>query len=580
MTHGEVLAQKVWDRISNENMFETLDVFNTLYRYSGTEQGEQSVDYITKKLEEYGVDYTRYSYEGMFSRPLSASVTVVAPNGKTYPAIAHVYGGDADGLIGELIYDEESERSDLTHLEQDVRYGKFKDKIVVTWDASTGFTTRAAASGALAVLGVWKHDDTELIHHRGSSMVWGTGTPEKAHYFPFLPSATMSKPCGSELIETAKQGRTYVRLDFKMDNNFCCSSMPVAVIPGKSDKYVMLSAHYDSWYEGITDNACADAILLELARIFKELQGDLDRSVRIAWWSGHSDGKYSGSSWYVDNHWKDIHDNCVAHINLDICGGKNTGRILMRTTLMEGMDFSAKLVEELTGTYPDRYVPMIKGADQSFYGPGVPFTIMAQNMPLPGLDKGFKNSGGGPWWHTVDDTMDKMDPEMLYRDCKMNGKLVSLLVNAEHLPAKPVGFAKEMKKFLQPIADGTNADFNVDDVIAAIDHLLPALEKMEKEIPLHEPGTTDDIIQKVCGEMIRVAYTASSPYDFDVNGGAFTTSKLFSDLSNAIGMERDNTSPMEYLFTVTAFKRSCNRIVGQLAQVEKDLELQFLKWKA
>ena len=46
--------------------------------------------------------------------------------------------------------------------------------------------------------------------------------------------------------------------------------MPVARIQGRSEKFVLVSGHYDSWYEGATDNGVANAAMMELARVFQE----------------------------------------------------------------------------------------------------------------------------------------------------------------------------------------------------------------------------------------------------------------------------------------------------------------------
>ena len=54
--------------------------------------------------------------------------------------------------------------------------------------------------------------------------------------------------------------------------------------------------------------------MMEIARVFQENQEHLERSVVLAWWSGHSDARYSGSTWYYDHHWEDLKENCVAHI--------------------------------------------------------------------------------------------------------------------------------------------------------------------------------------------------------------------------------------------------------------------------
>ena len=117
----------------------------------------------------------------------------------------------------------------------------------------------------------------------------------------------------------------------EMETKIRRSSMVAVDIKGKSDSFVLVSGHYDSWYEGITDNAVSDAILLEYARVLYAHRSELKRGVRIAWWSGHSDGRFSGSTWYCDSHYADLRKNCVAHVNLDLTGCKNSEQIVART---------------------------------------------------------------------------------------------------------------------------------------------------------------------------------------------------------------------------------------------------------
>ena len=44
------------------------------------------------------------------------------------------------------------------------------------------------------------------------------------------------------------------------------------------------------------------------------------RSVRIAWWPGHSTGRYAGSTWFADKFAIDLDENCVLQVNCDSPG--------------------------------------------------------------------------------------------------------------------------------------------------------------------------------------------------------------------------------------------------------------------
>jgi len=83
-----------------------------------------------------------------------------------------------------------------------------------------------------------------------------------------------------------------------------------------AQEFVLLHGHIRLWHVGIGDNATGNAAMLEIARIFWQNRDRLKRSVKIAWWPGHSTGRYAGSTWYVDNNALDLVDNCVAHLNL------------------------------------------------------------------------------------------------------------------------------------------------------------------------------------------------------------------------------------------------------------------------
>src|SRR6202020_838401 len=71
---------------------------------------------------------------------------------------------------------------------------------------------------------------------------------------------------------------------------------------------------------GVMDSRSASAWMREVARLCAGQRGPWQRGLRLCFWSGHSHGRYSGSTWYVDEHWDELHRRCVAHINVDSVG--------------------------------------------------------------------------------------------------------------------------------------------------------------------------------------------------------------------------------------------------------------------
>ena len=79
----------------------------------------------------------------------------------------------------------------------------------------------------------------------------------------------------------------------------------LADIPGtdRSGEYVMAGAHMDSWVasDGASDNAAGTAVVMEAARILRELGVRPKRTIRFALWNGEEQGLW-GSLAYVDQH--------------------------------------------------------------------------------------------------------------------------------------------------------------------------------------------------------------------------------------------------------------------------------------
>lgn len=95
--------------------------------------------------------------------------------------------------------------------------------------------------------------------------------------------------------------------------------------PDVNDQYIILSAHYDhlgighavrgdSIYNGVMDNAIGTAALLEISRLFKQIQKPA-RSILFLFLTGEERGLL-GSQYYIDNPLVPLHKS-VANINID-----------------------------------------------------------------------------------------------------------------------------------------------------------------------------------------------------------------------------------------------------------------------
>jgi carboxypeptidase Q len=135
-------------------------------------------------------------------------------------------------------------------------------------------------------------------------------------------------------------------------------------IPGgaKKDEVIMVGAHLDSWHSGTgaTDNGAGSAVMIEVMRILKALDLKLDRTVRIALWSGEEEGLL-GSKAYVKEHFGDpatmkltaAQARLSGYFNLD----NGTGKI--RGVYLQGNDAMRPIFEQWLAPFRDEGVTTI-----------------------------------------------------------------------------------------------------------------------------------------------------------------------------------------------------------------------------
>jgi Zn-dependent M28 family amino/carboxypeptidase len=148
---------------------------------------------------------------------------------------------------------------------------------------------------------------------------------------------------------------------------------------------VLFSGHHDAWYYGVIDNGGANATMLEVARICAMHRHAWQRGLRIAVWSGHSQGRYSSSAWYADAKWEELERRCIAHVNVDSTGGRGNTEIADTTAASELTGLARDALLTHAGQhFAGRRVG--RAGDESFWGIGIPamFGNMGTQPPEAG----------------------------------------------------------------------------------------------------------------------------------------------------------------------------------------------------
>ena len=255
-------------------------------------------------------------------------------------------------------------------------------------------------------------------------------------------------------------------------------------IPGRQEpeKFVLLHGHYDSWDVGVGDNATGDACMLEIARMLWAHRDALERSVRIAWWPGHSTGRFAGSTWYVDEFALDLARNCLAHLNCDSPGCRDATEYSLIPWMAENAGFVKGVVKDAAGKDAEGRRPH-QSSDFSFNNLGITgFFSSSSRIPQAEIEKrGYyyvMGNGGNLEWHTDDDLMPVADKDVLLTDIKVYALAVFRLANATVLPWDWRALLKEFDSTLAKYQAAAGERFDLKPAKDAVAGLDAALTQM------------------------------------------------------------------------------------------------------
>jgi hypothetical protein len=446
--------QKVVDQVSIDNLWKHTSYIAEEDRLSGSMGEARAVCYFKNLMEGFGYAVKVLEIENFISLPLSASIKVISPEEKELSCITHSFSVSTPpgGLEAELIYGAMQSNQEV------------KGKIVLSEGIATpGGCWNIEQKGAIGQ--VWINEN-EIPTNMIITTVWGHPTPETMHYIPKNAVVSTGKANGHYLKSLCEHGPVKICLFTETWTGFKMVPLAIADLPGRMepDKYVLFTGHIDSWHKGASDNATANACILEVARIAAEYRRELRRGVRCIWWSGHSHGRYSGSTWYADNHWEDLYDHAIVHLNVDSLGCKGSTDYSEVECSVELYDLEKSLIQDYAGQTPP-YHRIPRTGDSSFWGIGVPslFGLLSRQPPGKSTNVMFP---GLPWyWHTEADTLDKIDREILLKDARIYMATLWRLCTAPVLPFRFVRVADEIILHLSGLQEKAKGVFDMTSLL-------------------------------------------------------------------------------------------------------------------
>ncbi len=567
------LERSILNEISIDEPWKLIETFAGIVR-EHPKKVNLAADMMAKQLKSYGVPVTMHEPNLYLSLPLHAEVKA---DQTTYRAKPPSYSAHAPkGVQAQLVYVAaqiaKGSEDVFDTLDTDAaEKANVKGKIVLT----EGFAMPANVSKfeALGAVGVIAINPGIDIHWGTCTTIWGNPDLRTLHRKPGIPAVAVNKPDGQKLKALAKRGKK-VTVVTKMEEGWYKSKLPEVRIPGteEPDKFVLLHGHYDSWDIGIGDNAVGNATLLEIARILWKHRNKLKRSVRLAWWPGHSTGRYAGSTWYADNFALDLEENCIVQINCDSPGCRSATEYKDVTMMSEAKVFAAKIIKEVAKKpmYAER---AHQAGDYSFNNIGISsYFMLLSTMPDDLRAKkgyyGVGGCGGNIAWHTENDTLEIADKNILLTDIKIYLLSVFRNANAEILPFDWQAVTKEFTATLERYQKAAGKRFDFSATKRATNDLDKTLRTFYKGISSGKVSKREanDVILELARMLVPINFTQDPRFWHDP---ALTIPPL-PDL--AVALELKNYKGDMLGFAQTELTRGQNRVIATLRSAKRRVE--------
>jgi len=584
------LAEAVLASMSVERLERHARAIVHYERPSGSAGENAAIDSIVAALRADGVPVELHTFDTYASDPISAAVRVPSA-GLSLRAITMAYSGPARGLRAPLV--DVGHLDDLPELE--VGTG---ETLALEGDAAMngrGGVGLPDVRGRVALVeGQPRNVPTSVLELLGAAGViftnpeerlndlivtstWGTPSLRNYARLPRLPTVQITKSDGDRLRSLLEDGPVEVEIDADVRTGRKTLRLAVARIEGPSPDapYVLLGGHIDGWYHGATDEGASNAAMVELARAFHAHQGRLRRGLVVAWWPGHSNARYAGSTWFADHYFEELRDRAVAYLNIDGVGQIDADRLgSSATASMHAL--ARDVVRDAVGQEEPRTSTPGRNSDQSFNGVGLPLLQFNDARP--------DSLGGYWWWHTPDDTFDKIDFDVLMKDAGLYVRAIAHLTADPVLPIDLVAEVDALGAQIARRAEQSGGRFDLSAAVGRQEALAEAVRRVQPELAGRDgrelagrdgPGLAgrdasglaggagpelDGALLAVVRPIYRVMYDPVDPYHPDHG----LTPGLLPGLAPVTILAEEDPSSDRYLFAETTLVRERNRLLEAL----------------
>ena len=521
MTHILDAADLV-DEVDGDRLWDHLTAFSKWTKLAGTPGERESLAYIEAALKDYGYATELIDHDAYISLPGAASIEF---DDERIACITQSFSRPSPegGLAAPVVDAGAGGESDFAGIDARGRI------VLVDGIATPGAAVRARRAGAVGEIHI---SPQEHVHEMCISPIWGNPGLANRDDLPATVVVTVPRSLGQRLRDAVAAGSPRIVLHAEVDTGWRSIPLLTAKLDRADapddDPYVMFSGHHDTWYYGVMDNGGANATMLEVARLIIKHRAQMRRGLRIHFWSGHSQGRYAGSAWYADHHHDEIARRAVAHVNIDSTGAQGN---TVLADVQSGAELKGVAAAAIAAESGQRLTGfrIARAGDQSFWGIGVPAVLSSLGeqpadggKPIAGFlfsGANKQGSGLGWWWHTPEDTLDKMDRELAVRDTRIYLRVVWRLLCETVLPLDYGAYGAQLEAVLDGLDGDLGGRFDIGRARQLADQLVSAAADFAKVAGNAQndaaAGAVNICLMAVSRNLVRLDYTEGDPFAHD-----------------------------------------------------------------
>jgi aminopeptidase YwaD len=440
-------------------------------RIAGTKTEREAADYLKGVLSDIGYDVKEHEFPVIAWTPREATIEIVNPEARAIECAIFPNSPNVERRVALIDLDtEREEKEDKLPLFGFVEWG---ESLYTSPDIPYNKAIDRGLEGLLIV----SPDEGELLKVR-------VGNRGKKLEIPIF---SVSRETGNILKKMMEKSEVTLDIKCVSKRGPSKSYNLEAVLEGSDPDYdIIVSAHYDAWFAGASDNAAPVAIVIEVARqMLTHLQqgGVLKRSIRFLLYGAEEGGSerfyfwLNGSRNYVESY--ESLDQFALVINLDSIGYDAPNYVGTTTELMEfAQSITSATNQEKRFSH---YSPPADGSDHWFFTIGGVPTIYLISWP-------------SHLYHTQKDIPEHLDFESIHAYAEYIVHSLLEFSNADLLPMDIMALVEFINGRINGFSQIEGSPFELEEASDSSSQILTsrtALDRLVRETQVS--GKKEDI---------------------------------------------------------------------------------------